>query len=91
MPELPEVETIKRIIGPRIEGLKINGVDVCNRQIVAYPSADEFVEILLGRIVTKMERRGKFLIFLMDNGDKMLLHLRMTGQFGRFWYIKKEE
>lgn len=80
MPELPEVETVKRIIEPQIRGLKITGVDVCNRQIIAHPTQDEFVEILLGRIFVGMERRGKFLIFLMDNGDKMILHLRMTGQ-----------
>ena len=80
MPELPEVETVRRMIEPQIVGLKICGVDVCNRQIVEHPSAETFVEVLLGRRVEKVERRGKFLRFLLDNGDRMLLHLRMTGQ-----------
>lgn len=80
MPELPEVETIKRIIEPQISGCKITGVDVCNRQIVAHPTPDEFVEILLGRTFVSMSRRGKYLIFHLDNGDELILHLRMTGQ-----------
>ena len=80
MPELPEVETVKRIIEPQILGHKIFGVDVCNRQVIAYPTPDKFVEILLGRVFVSMSRRGKFLSFHFDNGDELVLHLRMTGQ-----------
>ena len=59
MPELPEVETIKRIIEPQIQGLKVSGVDVCNRQVIAHPTANEFVEVLLGRVFVGMKRREK--------------------------------
>ena len=80
MPELPEVETVKRIIEPQIMGQKIAGVDVCNQQVIAHPTLEQFVESLSGGAFTSMSRRGKFLSFHMDNGDELVLHLRMTGQ-----------
>ena len=48
MPELPEVETIKRIIEPQLTGRKTESVNILNSQIIAYPSADEFAVACLG-------------------------------------------
>lgn len=80
MPELPEVETVKRIIEPQVKGQKILSVDVRNIQVIAYPETDVFRELLVGRTITGMSRRGKFLSVELNGGDKVYLHLRMTGQ-----------
>ena len=80
MPELPEVETIRRIIGPQISGRSITSLEIHNPQIIAFPDADTFSSSLVGCSFTGMSRRGKFLIFHLDNGSRLVLHLRMTGQ-----------
>ncbi len=79
MPELPEIETIKRVIGPQIEGLTIQRITVNRPEVIAHPSADEFCRRITGQIFTETRRRGKFLILCMDSGDRLILHLRMTG------------
>lgn len=79
MPELPEVETIKRVIEPQIRGRTITGVTVNRPEVVAHPAAEEFAALLTGQSISHMARRGKFLIVRLDNGGQMLLHLRMTG------------
>lgn len=80
MPELPEVETIKRIIEPQIKGQKILTVDVRNSQVIGYPESKVFSKALVGRTIEGMSRRGKFLSVDLDGGDRVYLHLRMTGQ-----------
>lgn len=79
MPELPEVETIKRVIEPQIQGLSIKNIDIRRPEIIGYPSAEEFCDRLKGQTVGGMERRGKFLLIRFQNGDRVILHLRMTG------------
>ena len=79
MPELPEVEAIKRVIELQIQGLAIEQVTVSRSEIVAHPSADEFCTRITGQFFTKINRRGKFLILCLSGGDKVVLHLRMTG------------
>lgn len=79
MPELPEVETIKRVIEPQIQGLMIGKVSVKRPEIVAYPSADEFCGLVRGQTISRMTRRGKFLIIQLGSRDCIILHLRMTG------------
>lgn len=80
MPELPEVETIRRIIEPQIIGRAIQKVEVLNKQVIASPDMEQFVESLTKQKFSNMDRRGKFLIFQLENRDKLFLHLRMTGQ-----------
>lgn len=80
MPEMPEVETIRRIIEPQIKGRKIVSVIINNPQVIAYPDAPVFVELLTGQTVLYMSRRGKFLTVHLESGDRLVLHLRMTGQ-----------
>lgn len=79
MPELPEVETIKRVIEPQIQGLVIKKVTVKRPEVVAYPNADTFCKTLTGQVISEMARRGKFLMILLTDGDRIILHLRMTG------------
>ena len=79
MPELPEIETIKRVIEPQIQGLMIDKVNVKRPEVVAYPAADEFCRLLTGQTVSHMTRRGKFLVIQLNSNDRIILHLRMTG------------
>lgn len=79
MPELPEVETIRRVLEPQLLGRSIENITVCNAQVIAWPTADEFRARLIGQTVSGTGRRGKFLSLLLENGDCVTLHLRMTG------------
>lgn len=79
MPELPEIEAIKRVIEPQIQGLAIEQIMVNRPKVVAHPSANEFCTRITGQFFTEIDRRGKFLILCLSSGDKVVLHLRMTG------------
>ena len=79
MPELPEIETIKSVIEPQIQGLMIDKVSVKRPEVVAYPAADEFCGLLTGQTISHMTRRGKFLVIHLNSDDRIILHLRMTG------------
>ena len=79
MPELPEVETIKNILKPHIIGLTIENVKINNKSVIACPCADEFTAKLKGQTFIDIIRCGKFLIFCLSSGDRLILHLRMTG------------
>lgn len=80
MPELPEIETVRRIIEPQIDGQMIITVSIQNPQVIAYPKAETFSDLLTGQTVSSMSRRGKFLTIHFETGDRLSLHLRMTGQ-----------
>ena len=80
MPEMPEVETIKRIIEPQIVGVKIDSVITNHSQVIAYPDMYRFEQETNGQTINKMSRRGKYLTIHFDSGDRLILHLRMTGQ-----------
>lgn len=79
MPELPEIETMKNVIEPQIQGLRIENAVINRPEVIAYPTADEFCEEVTGRTISAMARRGKFLLIHLDNQSKIILHLRMTG------------
>ena len=79
MPELPEVEIVKRVLEPQIRGQIITEITINNPQAVARPGAETFCGIIKGQKIAGMERRGKFLSLCLQSGDRILLHLRMTG------------
>lgn len=79
MPELPEVEAVKLVLEPQLRGLKINDTVIRRQEVIVYPDADKFCERVSGHIIDAMKRRGKFLIIMLENGDKLIVHLRMTG------------
>ncbi len=79
MPELPEVETIKNELAPHVVGRQITGVDLLWEKIVRYPSVEELRSRLPGQTITGLSRRGKYLIFSLDSGDLMIIHLKMSG------------
>ena len=78
MPELPEVETIRRTLRPHIVGARITGVQVRERRL-RRPIAADFAARLRGAHITDIERRGKYLLFRLAGGQVLLVHLGMTG------------
>ncbi|MFA5173072.1 MAG: bifunctional DNA-formamidopyrimidine glycosylase/DNA-(apurinic or apyrimidinic site) lyase [Candidatus Paceibacterota bacterium] len=87
MPELPEVETIKKDLEKIILGKRIKKVEVRKKKIVR-GNASEFIKKMEGRKFIKISRAGKLLIFYLSNGLFLLTHLKMTGQL---IYKKKEK
>ena len=79
MPELPEIEAIKRVLEPQIKGLAVQRITASRPEVIAHPSADEFCKRIVDQMFAGIERRGKFLILCMESGDRIILHLRMTG------------
>lgn len=77
MPELPEVETIKKGIAPHVTGKTIEGVVVRERRL-RWPIPSSLEHNMTNHIVKDVRRRAKYLLFYMDNGC-MILHLGMSG------------
>jgi formamidopyrimidine-DNA glycosylase len=79
MPELPEVETIKNELAPHIIGRCITNVTLLWDKIVKEPPPQEFISLIAGQQITGIERHGKYLIVHLSSGDKLIIHLKMTG------------
>ncbi len=79
MPELPEVETVRRTLKNFINGRKISRIDVHYDKIVDGDTA-EFIERLQGQSIQDIDRVGKYLIFVLDQ-DAFVSHLRMEGKY----------
>jgi formamidopyrimidine-DNA glycosylase len=79
MPELPEVETIRRQLAPALEGRRLERVEVRDPRWCA-PAPPEAVEdALRGRLIEHVGRRGKYLIVSLEDDVHLVMHLRMTG------------
>lgn len=79
MPELPEVETVRRGLGRLIVGKKIADVRVYNAKSLQ-ASQSEINNVITSATVTRVRRRAKMLMIDLDNGSTLLAHLKMTGQ-----------
>ena len=80
MPELPEVEVVKRSLEKKILNLTIKKVEVNDYKLRYKVNKDKISE-LVGKKIRKITRRSKFLIFEIDKSFNMLVHLGMTGKF----------
>jgi formamidopyrimidine-DNA glycosylase len=83
MPELPEVETVRTGLVAHAVGRQISHVDVLHPRAIRrhLPGEDHFVKALADRTITGANRRGKYLWLPLDDGDAVLAHLGMSGQF----------
>ena len=79
MPELPEVETIKSELLPYVTGHKISSVTLLWERMLRQPSPEEFYSRIPGQKITGLTRRGKYLIFNLEGGEQLLVHLKMSG------------
>ncbi len=100
MPELPEVETVRRGLQPALEGARFEHV-LARRPDLRWPLPKDFVHRLEGNTVTGLGRRAKYLLADLSSGDVLLMHLGMSGSFrvlhddrknkpGRFHHEKTE-
>ena len=80
MPELPEVETVRRGLSPAMEGRVIERLEV-NRPDLRFPFPDRFKERVEGATITRMDRRAKFLVTELSTGEALIMHLGMSGRY----------
>lgn len=80
MPELPEVEVIRRRLAPRLRGRRILGVSFPGRPLRRQSPPGELTRWLPGRRILRLDRRGKYLLFHLEGGVTLLIHLGMTGR-----------
>ena len=78
MPEMPEVETVRRGLTPHLSGSVVSFVDL-RRSNLRFPFPDNFEEILIGAKIERIDRRSKYLLFRLSNGFTWMSHLGMTG------------
>jgi formamidopyrimidine-DNA glycosylase len=82
MPELPEVETIRAQLAPRLPGRTIVRAEILDPRLTRPVDLFEVTEELEGDRIAAVERRGKYLVVRLESGLALLVHLRMTGSFG---------
>jgi formamidopyrimidine-DNA glycosylase len=80
LPELPEVETVRRGLERFVVGRHIEGVEVGRERTVRRTSRQALIDGLTGTSLVAAGRRGKYLLSPLDSGDSLMIHLRMTGQ-----------
>jgi formamidopyrimidine-DNA glycosylase len=79
MPELPEVETIRRQLAPHVEGRVLTRVEIVDARWSLPRAPHELIDAVQGRRVERLGRRGKYFIFELEDEVFLLIHLRMTG------------
>jgi formamidopyrimidine-DNA glycosylase len=80
MPELPEVEAVRRRLEPALRGARVEHV-LLRRKNLRRPFPPAFASRLEGRRIGSVDRRGKYLLVALDSGDTLLMHLGMSGSF----------
>ena len=80
MPELPEVETVRRGLAPVLAGERLNRVEA-RRPDLRFPFPDGFVQRLTGARIERLDRRAKYLVARLDRGQALVMHLGMSGRF----------
>ncbi|MCR9077507.1 MAG: bifunctional DNA-formamidopyrimidine glycosylase/DNA-(apurinic or apyrimidinic site) lyase [Hyphomonadaceae bacterium] len=80
MPELPEVETVRRGLSPAMQGKRIERLEV-NRADLRFPFPERFRERVEGAQITQMGRRAKFLVTELSTDEVLIMHLGMSGRF----------
>jgi formamidopyrimidine-DNA glycosylase len=80
MPELPEVETVRRGLDQHLVGRTVQHVEVGRERVVRRTSREALIDGLTNTTILRADRRGKYLLMPLDSGDVMMVHLRMSGQ-----------
>jgi len=80
MPELPEVETVRRGLEPVLAGQRLARVEA-RRPDLRFPLPEGFVQRLTGAVIQRLDRRAKYLLAPLDRGETLVMHLGMSGRF----------
>ncbi|HEX2383093.1 MAG TPA: bifunctional DNA-formamidopyrimidine glycosylase/DNA-(apurinic or apyrimidinic site) lyase [Acidimicrobiales bacterium] len=83
MPELPEVETIRRGLDREVVGKRVKTAQVSGTRTVRRQTKKQFIARLEGAKITGVDRRGKYLVLKLDTGELLVIHLGMSGQLLR--------
>ncbi|AET69077.1 formamidopyrimidine-DNA glycosylase Fpg [Desulfosporosinus orientis DSM 765] len=89
MPELPEVETIRRTLAGHVAGLVINEVELIWPKAVSGWEGQPFEVLVAGRKIKTIDRRGKYLLIRLEEDITLIAHMRMTGRLN--YYSEKKE
>src|ERR671921_2932215 len=81
MPELPEVELVARSLDRLVAGLRVEAAKLIRPGLAPENTPREFARLLRGARFERVERRGKHILSMLDNGRVLITHLRMTGRF----------
>lgn len=84
MPELPEVETIRRTLSLHVNGMRINKIKLLWPAAVCGWDDNTFEALVTGRRIEKIDRRGKYLMILLDQELTLIAHMRMTGRLNYY-------
>ena len=80
MPEMPEVEIIRRYLDKMVQGQQIMSVDIVLPRMIKWPEPEKFRSLVTGQRIESMARRGKYLLIELTGGREVVFHLRMTGR-----------
>lgn len=84
MPEMPEVEIIRRGLRDKLLGRQVTNMEVFLPRLIKWPDPVIFQAMFIGRKISDLSRRGKYLLLQFDNQNEIVVHLRMTG---RLFYV----
>jgi formamidopyrimidine-DNA glycosylase len=90
MPELPEVETVRAALAPRLEGRRVTHAEIWDPRLVAPLDPLEVAAELAGEHIRAVDRRGKYLVIRFSSDRSLLIHLRMTGSLRHVWKGRHE-
>lgn len=79
MPEMPEVEQVRKTLTPHIKGRTITNIDIYLDRLIQHPSPTEFIKGLVGKTILDVGRKGKYLVLQTAANQQLIVHLRMTG------------
>ena len=79
MPELPEIEQVRKTLTPHIINKLIKRVEVRLPRMIKHPTAEQFADVLVGQSIVDVKRNGKYLSLVFATNLKLVMHLRMTG------------
>ena len=81
MPELPEVELVAKSLDALVRGRKVIAAELLRARLAPFNPPEDFAERLKNTIISGVHRRGKHVLFDLENGNTLITHLRMTGRF----------
>ena len=81
MPEMPEVELVAQTLNKLVGGRKIIAAELLRERLAPFNSAADFAERLQNSKIMRVDRRGKHILFDLNNGHTLIAHLRMSGRF----------
>jgi len=79
MPEMPEVEQVRKTLTPHIKGKVITDIEIYLDRLIQHPTPEEFIKGLVGKTIEEVGRKGKYLVLQTAEKQKLIVHLRMTG------------